>query len=131
MTTEFGLWSEFCKTWLKNPDQIQIRKLDYPGVLVKFQRDLDQNSFKELDDHGILVKFFKDFDQIFLGSTSIQQIRWQSNSSRSPDQYLDQKIRWPWNSCKIPKGFSSEFFKNVDQNSFLKLDNHGILMKFF
>ena len=42
---------------------IQIRKLDDYGIIVKFQRDLDQNSFKELDDHGILVKFFKDFDQ--------------------------------------------------------------------
>ena len=47
----------------KNLINIQIRKLDDYGILVKFQRNLDQNSFKELDSHGIFVKFFKDFDQ--------------------------------------------------------------------
>ena len=47
----------------KNLINIQIRKLEEYGILVKFQRDLDQNSFKELEDHGIFVKFFKDFDQ--------------------------------------------------------------------
>jgi hypothetical protein len=65
MTTEFlgiVIWN------LQNNDQkilinIQIRKLDDYGILVKFQRDLDQKSFKESDDHGFFVKFFKDFDQ--------------------------------------------------------------------
>ena len=65
MTTEFlGIVIRI----LQENDQkilinIQIRKLEDYGILVKFQRDLDQNSFKELDDHGILMKFFKDFDQ--------------------------------------------------------------------
>ena len=40
---------------------IQIRKLDDYGILVKFKRDLDQNSFKELDDHGIFCKILQGF----------------------------------------------------------------------
>ena len=40
---------------------IQIRKLEDYGILVKFQRDLDRNSFKELDDHGFFMKFFQGF----------------------------------------------------------------------
>ena len=69
MTTEFlGIMIRI----LQENDQkilinIQIKKLDDYGILMKFQRDFDQNSFKELDDHGILVKFFKDFDQNYDG----------------------------------------------------------------
>ena len=63
MTTEFlGIMIRI----LQENDQkilinIQIRKLDDYGNLVKFQRDLDQKSFKESDDHGFFVKFFQGF----------------------------------------------------------------------
>ena len=64
MTTEFlGIMIRI----LQENDQkilinIQIRKLEDYGILVKFQRNFDQNYFQELDDHGILMEFFKDFD---------------------------------------------------------------------
>ena len=61
-------------------------------------QEFDQNTFQELDDHGILMKFFKDFHRNYGGqpySLSIQQFRWQSNSSR---------VRWPQNSCEILQG---------------------------
>jgi hypothetical protein len=74
------------------------------------------------------------------------------NSSRNPDQYSDQKIRWPrksyqnyferirWprNSCEILQEFWSEFWwpalvsRNSDDYRILqKLDDHGIFVKFF
>ena len=71
MTTEFlGIMIRI----LQENDQkilinIQIKKLDDYGILMKFQRDFDQNSFQDLNDHGILqgiqmaTEFFKDFDQ--------------------------------------------------------------------
>ena len=40
---------------------IQIKKLDDYGILMKFQRDFDQNSFKELDDHGIFCEILQVF----------------------------------------------------------------------
>ena len=65
MTTEFlGIMIRIMQeNDQKNLINIQIRKLDDYGTLVKFQRILDQNSFKELDSHGSFVKFFQDFDQ--------------------------------------------------------------------
>ena len=45
----------------KNLINIQIRKLEDYGILVKFQMDLDQNSFEKLDDHGFFMKFFQGF----------------------------------------------------------------------
>ena len=63
MTTEFlGIMIRI----LQENDQkilinIQIRKLDDYGILVKFQRDLDQNSFKELDDNGIFCEILQGF----------------------------------------------------------------------
>ena len=67
MTTEFlGIMIRI----MQENDQkilinIQIRKLDDYGILVKFQRDFDQYSFTELDGHGIFVKFFKDFNRSY------------------------------------------------------------------
>ena len=73
MTTEFlGIMIRI----LQENDQkilinIQIRKLDDCGILVKFQRDFDQNYFQDLNDPRIfqgismVTEFFKDFDQNF------------------------------------------------------------------
>ena len=71
-------------------------------------------------------------DSSLVASLSIRQFRWLSNSSR---------IRWPWNSCEIPKEFWSEFFsmfkwlwnsfKDFDQYYFQEFDEHKIFMKFF
>ena len=63
MTTEFlgimiRILQENCQKILIN---IQIKKLDDYGILMKFQRDFDQNSFKELDDHGIFCKILQGF----------------------------------------------------------------------
>jgi hypothetical protein len=63
MTTEFlGIMIRILQeNYQKILINIQIRKLDDYGILMKFQTDFDQNSFKELDDHGIFCKILQGF----------------------------------------------------------------------
>ena len=63
MTTEFlGIMIRILQeNYQKILINIQIKKLDDYGILMKFQRDFDQNSFKELDDHGIFCKILQGF----------------------------------------------------------------------
>ena len=63
MTTEFlGIMIRILQeNYQKILINIQIKKLDDYGVLMKFQRDFDQNSFKKLDDHGIFCKILQGF----------------------------------------------------------------------
>ena len=76
--------------------------------------------FQKLDDHGILVKFFKVF-----------------GCQENPDQYSDRKIRWPQNSCEIPKRFWLQFWWPAllsdfsdDYQILQELDDHWIVAKF-
>ena len=63
MTTEFlGIMIRILQeNYQKILINIQIKKLDDYGILMKFQRDFDQNSFKKLDDHGIFCKILQGF----------------------------------------------------------------------
>ena len=63
MTTEFlGIMIRILQeNYQKILINIQIKKLDDYGILMKFQRDFDQNSFKKLDDHGIFCKVLQGF----------------------------------------------------------------------
>ena len=63
MTTEFlGIMIRILQeNYQKILINIQIKKLDDYGILMKFQRDFDQNSFKELDDQRIFCEIFQGF----------------------------------------------------------------------
>ena len=63
MTTEFlGIMIRILQeNYQKILINIQIKKLDDYGILMKFQRDFDQNSFQEIDDHGIFCKILQGF----------------------------------------------------------------------